>query len=95
MVSPKKVHVQTTWNFKLQKIAQAVIKTRVTEVVKDMCDKLTTEWYPIVKFLARGGYLFFNWYLRLGKNIFYFLMVGPEKVLPRKTFLFGATPRHK
>jgi hypothetical protein len=26
MVSPKKVHVQTTWNFRLQKIAQAVIK---------------------------------------------------------------------
>ena len=26
MVSRKKVHVQTTWNFRLQKIAQAVIK---------------------------------------------------------------------
>jgi hypothetical protein len=26
MVSPKKVHVQTIWNFRLQKIAQAVIK---------------------------------------------------------------------
>ena len=26
MVSPKKVHVQTTGNFRLQKIAQAVIK---------------------------------------------------------------------
>jgi hypothetical protein len=26
MVSPKKVHVQTTWNFRLQKITQAVIK---------------------------------------------------------------------
>jgi hypothetical protein len=25
-MSPKKVHVQTTWNFRLQKIAQAVIK---------------------------------------------------------------------
>ena len=24
----------------------------------DMCD--STEWYPFVKFLARGGYLFFN-----------------------------------
>jgi hypothetical protein len=26
MVSPKKVHLQTTWDFRLQKIAQAVIK---------------------------------------------------------------------
>jgi hypothetical protein len=26
VLSPKKVHVQTTWNFRLQKIAQAVIK---------------------------------------------------------------------
>jgi hypothetical protein len=26
MVSPKKVYVQKTWNFRLQKIAQAVIK---------------------------------------------------------------------
>jgi hypothetical protein len=33
MVTPKKVHVQTTWNFRLQKILLAT-----TEVVKDMCD---------------------------------------------------------
>jgi hypothetical protein len=26
IVFPKKVHVQTTWNFRLQKISQAIIK---------------------------------------------------------------------
>ena len=43
MVCPNKVHVQITWNFRLQKIAQAFIK--LTEVVKDMRD---TEWYPFL-----------------------------------------------
>jgi hypothetical protein len=30
-----------------------------------------------------------------GKKFFDFLMVGQAKVLPRKIFLFAATPRHK
>ena len=35
----KKVHVQTTRNFKLQKFEQSSsYETHVTEVVKDMCD---------------------------------------------------------
>jgi hypothetical protein len=80
IVSPKKLLVQTTWIFRLQKIWQAVnYQARVTEVVKDMCDKL-------------NGYLFFNWYLRLGNQILDFLMVGSARLLPRKTFLFSATP---
>jgi hypothetical protein len=53
------------------------------------------EWYPFVSFLARGGYLFFNWYLRLGKMFFDFLMVGSATFLSRKIFVFGATARHK
>jgi hypothetical protein len=55
----------------------------VTEVVKDI---VTTEWYPFVTFLARGGYLFFNRYLRLGNQIFDFLMVGSAQFLPQKHF---------
>jgi hypothetical protein len=67
IMSPKKVDVQTTWIFRLQKIAQAVIKLMShAEVLKDMC--ATTEWYPFVIFLARVGYLFFNEYLRLPVN---------------------------
>ena len=42
--------------------------------------------------LARGGYLFCDWYLRLAEKYFDFLMVESAKFLPRKTFLFGATP---
>jgi hypothetical protein len=34
VLSPKKLHVQTTWNFRRQKIAQAVIQP-LTEMVKD------------------------------------------------------------
>jgi hypothetical protein len=49
---------------------------------------VTTERYPFVKCLARGGCLFFNSYLRLGENLT--LMVGSEIFLSRKTFLFGA-----
>jgi hypothetical protein len=56
-------------------------------VGKDMCDNWMV--YHFIKVLARGGYLFFNWYLRLG---FDFLMVGSAKYLPRKAFHFGATP---
>ena len=43
-------------------------------------------------FLARGGYLFFNWYLRLGEKFVNFLMVGSAKCLPRKNFFFVTTP---
>jgi hypothetical protein len=39
MVSSKKVHVQATRNFRLQKISQSVIKLMShAEVVKDICD---------------------------------------------------------
>ena len=34
----KEIHVQTTSNFRLKKIAQAGYHIRVTEVGKDMCD---------------------------------------------------------
>jgi hypothetical protein len=53
---------------------------------------VTTEWYPFVKFLVRGGYLFLKLYLKLSKNVFDFLMVGSAKFLPRKTFSFGPPP---
>jgi hypothetical protein len=53
-------------HYTVQKIAQVIAQTHVTEVVKDMC------WHWIVSFckvfLARGGYLFFNWYSRLAGN---------------------------
>ena len=43
---------------------------------------MTTEWYPFVKFLARDRCF-----------LFYILMVvGSAKFLPRKIFLFIATP---
>jgi hypothetical protein len=47
---------------------------------------VTTEWLPFVKFVARGGYLFFNWYLRLGNQVFDFLMVGSAKFCHEKHF---------
>ncbi len=59
---------------------------------------MTTEWYPFVKILAKGG---------VGVKIFQlifeveqgkendFLIVGQTFFLPRKTFLFGATAWHK
>jgi hypothetical protein len=56
---------------------------------------VTTEWYPFVKFLVRSGHLFFNdirGWLKINSD---FLMVGSATFLPRKTFLLGATPRHK
>ena len=51
---------------------------------------VTTEWHLSVTFLARGRFLFFNWYLKLGKKIPTFLMVGSAKFLSRKIFLLGA-----
>jgi hypothetical protein len=42
----------------LQKIAQAVNK--LVRCHRSGKGHVTTEWYPFVKFLARGGYLFFN-----------------------------------
>ena len=62
MVSPKKVHVQTTW-----KIAQAVIKL-VTEVVRDMCDNWTVSFCNI---FGQESVFIFYWYLRSGKNVFW------------------------
>ena len=58
-----------------------------TEVVKDICDNRMVSAF--VKFLARGGYLFFNCYFKLGKKMFDFLMVGST------TILFGVNPLHK
>ena len=50
-----------------------------TEVVKDICDNRMVSAF--VKFLARGGYLFFNCYFKLGKKMFDFLMVGSTTIL--------------
>jgi hypothetical protein len=55
-----------------------------TEVVKDICDNRMVSAF--VKFLARGGYLFFKCYFKLGKKMFDFLMVGST------TILFGVNP---
>jgi hypothetical protein len=53
MVSPKKVHVQTTWNFTLQKIAQAVI------ILVSHRTCVTTEWwYHFVTFWPGVGIYF-------------------------------------
>jgi hypothetical protein len=73
MVSPKKVHVQTTWNFKLQNCTSRN-QTHITEVVKDTC--VTTEWYPFVISLARCGCLFLIYIWGWVERFFYFLMVG-------------------
>jgi hypothetical protein len=70
MVSPKKVYVQTTWNFRLQKIVQAIIKLMSQKCINGHV------WQLNDIILARGGYLFFNWYVRLGKKYFGFLMVS-------------------
>ena len=86
MVSPKKVHVQTTWNFRLQKIAHAVIKLMLQKGERTC---VTTDWYPFVKFLAKGGYLFLNWYLRLGKIIFDFI-IWISKVCARENISLGS-----
>jgi hypothetical protein len=50
-----------------------------------------------VKLLVMDGLffkLFFNWYLRLGNQIFDIFngRVSKILILPRKTYLFGATP---
>jgi hypothetical protein len=54
-----------------------------------MCDNWMVSFCNI---FGQGWVFIFYWYLRLGKNIFHFAMVGRAKFLPRKTFLFGATP---
>jgi hypothetical protein len=54
----------------------------ITEVhgIKDMCDNFCKAFWPEV-----DAWVFIF-------QFFYFLMVGSAKYLPRKTFLFGATP---
>jgi hypothetical protein len=89
MVSPNKVHVHTTWNINYTaENCTSSYQTHVTEVVKDMCEN----WKVIV--FGQGGYLFFNWYLRLAKKCW--LSNGwISKGFAKKTFLLGATLRRK
>ena len=59
----------------------------VTEVVKDMCDNFC-------KVFRQGGYLFFNCYLRLGKN--WRLFNGwISKIFTKKNISLRCHPRHK
>jgi hypothetical protein len=47
MVSAKKVHVQTTWNFRLRLNCTSSYQTHVTEVVKDMCDNWMVSFWQL------------------------------------------------
>jgi hypothetical protein len=53
---------------------------------------VTTECHPFVKFLARGGYLFLNLYLRLGNQIFDFFNGWVSKIFATKNISLRCHP---
>jgi hypothetical protein len=56
--------------------------------------QLSNSWhrYPFVTCLTRSGYIFFNWYLRLGENFFDIVMGWISKIFTKQNMSLRRHP---
>jgi hypothetical protein len=78
----QRLHVQTTWNFRLQKILQTVIK--LVSQKTWMCDNRMVSFCKV--FFCHGWVFIFSLIFGVGWTFFDYWMVGSAKLLPRKNF---------